>query len=404
MKVSPYEPPVRYLASSPDGDVVIDEAGENTPLILTRSDAAGIPAETEQRTGPRLTYGRYLRMVKQFITRDSYKLLLKAVSDRTGDTVTLNDIDELVIRSEKHGSMYHVARIEVGLKKTVVRFAVNVTFSPRGKDCMNREFAVLQELREKFPSFLPHTYFKGEEKYQAEKRREESALMFWGEWFTGYHEFHLTGDAIDSGQKVIIWDYDHGYKFASGRQGREIYKQAAKILTLYYDIDTFRQISPWHHSAGDFIVRVNPDDGQIDVKLITIRGYDPMIAFSTDDANNKIAALIHFLSTLSIRMRLDRLDGTGDIAWADDIYVDGVIEGFFDALKIKENAGEYSPVSVEKLIRILQHFAINDWKDVLAESLDIYSESDPDLPVILHHLNRHAENLYSAVQTFAKLS
>lgn len=402
MKASHDEPPIKFLASSPRGDIVIDDAKEKTPLVQTRSEAAGIPSNAGQGTESELTYGSYLRMVKRFIARDSYKLLLEAVSDRVGKTITLKDIDEIVIRSEKHGGIYHVARVEVSVNKILIKFATIVTYSPQGKDCMNREFAVLQELREKFPSFLPRVYFKGEEKYQAVKVGEESALMFLGEWFSGYHEFHLSVDETDSKQKVIIWDFDDGYKHASGRQYREIYKQAAKILTLYYDIDTFRQIFPWHHAAGDFIVRTEPDGGQIDVKLITARGYRPLIDFSIDDPNNKLAALIHFLSNLSIRMRLDRLDGVGDIAWADDLCVDGVIEGFFDALEVKESTGEYSIGRVEDLIRILQCLTIDDWKGVLAESLDTYSEKDPDLPLILDHLNSHAERLHSVVQMFAK--
>jgi hypothetical protein len=222
--------------------------------------------------------------------------------------------------------------------------------------------------------------------------------MFLGEWFPGYHEFHLSRDPTSSKQKVVIWDLDHGHQSVSERGGRAIYQQAAKILTLYYDIATFRQIFPWHHSAGDFIVSLDPDNGDIDVKLITIRGYDPMITFSTDNPNNKLPALIHFLSALSIRMRLDRFDGIGEIVWADDVYVDGVIEGFFDALKIKEETGEYSLGKVEELIRIVQCLTQDEWKDILTGSLDIYHESDPDLPVILYHLNNHATKLYSTVQ------
>jgi hypothetical protein len=391
-------PPIRYLASSPYGDIVIDDAKKKVPLILTRSDAAGTPRKAEQRTEPTLTYGHYLSLVQQFIARDSYRSLLEAINDRTKETIPLKDIDEIVIRSEKHGCLYHVARIEVRVKKTLIKFAVNVTFSPQGKACMNREFSVLQKLYKKYPSFLPHVYFKGEERYQAGESKQVSALMFLGEWFTGYHEFHLSMDPTGSQQKVVIWDFDHGYQSISERQGRAIYKQAAKILTLYYDINTFRQVFPWHHSAGDFIVRLDPDNRHVDVKLITIRGYNPMIDFSTDDPNNKLAALIHFLSTLSIRMRLDRLDGIGDTAWAGDVYMDGIIEGFFDALKIKERAGEYSPGKVEEFIHILQCLTKDEWKDVLAESLDVYIESDPDLPVILHHLNNHAAKLYSTVQ------
>ena len=400
MKVPLEGPPIRYLASSPYGDIVIDDAKKKIPLILTRSDAAGISCKAEQRTEPALTYGHYLCLVQQFIARDAYQLLLRAINDRRKKTtpLKLNNIDEIVIRSEKHGCLYHVARIEVRVQETLIRFVVNVTFSLRGKDCMNREFSVLQQLHKKYPSFLPHVYFKGEEKSQVEQSREVSALMFLGEWFTGYHEFHLSMDPVDSKQKVVIWNFDHGYQSVSDREGRTIYQQAAKMLTLCYDINTFRQVFPWHHSAGDFIVKLDPDNGHVDVKLITIRGYNPLVALSTDVPNNKLAALIHFLSVLSIRMRLDRLDGTGDIAWADDIYVNGVIEGFLDALKIKERAGEYNLGKVEELIHIMQCLTKDEWKNILTESLDIYDENDPDFPVILHHLNNHAAKLYSTVQ------
>lgn len=402
MKASLPEPAIKYVASSPHGDVIIDDSKKKMPLILTRSDAAGIPAKTDHSASPQLTYKDYLHLIKQFISRDSYRLLLEAVSNTAGKTVILKDIDEIVIRSEKHGSLYHVARVETVIKKNITGFAVIVTFSPQGKCCMNQELSVLQQLHDQFSlPFLPHLYFRGEEKYQAGKGGEASALMFLGEWFDGYHEFHLSVEPRDSRQKVIIWDFDHGYKYASDRQSREIYRHAAKILTLYYDIDTFKHIFPWHHAAGDFIVRVDPGDGHIDVKVITARGYDPVIALPMDGPANKHAALVHFLSTLSVRMRLDRLDGVGDIAWAGDMCVDGVVEGFFDALKTKEETGEYSLGKVEEFSRIVRCLTRDDWEDVLAESLDIYSESDPELPVILHHLKHHAHKLYSAVQAVA---
>ncbi|OEU59905.1 MAG: hypothetical protein BAW33_00900 [Desulfobacterales bacterium C00003104] len=398
-------PPVKYVVSSPHRDIILDEAADKTALICTRSDAAGVSSETDEKDLPGLTYGIYLRLIKKFIARDSYRLLIEAVSTRADRTIRLKDIDEIVIRSEKHGSVYHVARIDVVVEGNAIRFAANVAFSAEGKRCMDRELGVLRHLRSRYPfSFLPHLYFAGKEEYRTEKSAGETALISLGKWFAGYHEFHLSEDETGPGQNLIVWDYDNGFKSLSDKQGREIYRQAAKILSLYYDIDTFGQIYPWHHASGDFIVRADPCDGATDIKLITVRGYAPLIDFSTHNQSNRLAALLHFFSGLSIRMRLDRFDGTGEIAWADDRYVDGIMEGFFDALKIKENAGEYGQSKAGEFIEILRSLNADDWTDVLIESLDIYNENDPHLPVILHHLSDHAKMLRSAVQKLAAIT
>ena len=60
----------------------------------------------------------------------------------------------------------------------------------------------------------------------------------------------------------------------------EVYRQAAFILTLYYDVETFEQIFPWHHAAGDFVVKA--DEGAVDVRLVTARQYAPMIEPNDD--------------------------------------------------------------------------------------------------------------------------
>ena len=58
-----------------------------------------------------------------------------------------------------------------------------------------------------------------------------------------------------------------------------VYREAARILTLYYDVGSGAAIGPWHHAAGDFVARVSPD-GRVAVRCITVRGYGAAHDFS----------------------------------------------------------------------------------------------------------------------------
>lgn len=391
-----YEPPVRYLASSPYGDIMADDVKCQTPMILRRSD---VTDATNFGDRSKLTYGHYFEAIKGFISKDSYSLLVDTVSERLNKTITLSDIDEILIRTEKHGAVYHTASIDVIVEETSTKFAVNVAISEEGKEWLRHEFSVLQKLNSKFKlPYLPCTYFQGEVKYRSTKDMEESMLMFLGEWLEGYHEFHLSVDKRDSKQKIIVWDVDNGYKYISDEQSREIYKQASKILTLYYDTCDFRQIFPWHHAAGDFVVKM--DNRDIDVKLITTRQYESVIVFLEDNSVNKYMALTYFLLDLSMRMRLDRFDGVGDIAWADDFCVDGFMEGFFEALRFKQRTGSYNLGTAEEFIDLLKCFTQDDLECMFNVLIDAYNKAAPEVPVMIRNLHRHTEKLYSVIQAF----
>lgn len=391
-----YEPPVRYLASSPYGDIVVDDAKCQTPMILGRSDVIDT-SNLDDRS--RLTYGHYFGAIKRFISKDSYGLLVNTVSERLNKTITLGDIDEILIRTEKHGALYHSASIDVIAEKTSTKFAVNVAISEKGKEWLRHEFSVLKELNSKFKlPYLPSTYFQGKVNYRSTNDTEESMLMFLGEWLEAYHEFHLSIDKRDSRQKIIVWDVDNGYRYISDKQGREIYKQASKILTLYYDTHDFRQISPWHHAAGDFVLKIT--DANIDVKLITARQYEPMIVFLEDAAHINLMALVCFFLNLSMRMRLDRFDGIGDIAWAGDFCLDGVMEGFYEALKFKERTGAYGLGRVQEFIDLLKCFTQDDLECMFNALIDACNKAAHEFPVIINNLDRHTKKLYSVIQTF----
>jgi hypothetical protein len=78
------------------------------------------------------------------------------------------------------------------------------------------------------------------------------------------------------------------------------------------------QIFPWHHAAGDFVIRV--DGEKTSVKMITVRDYVPMAGIETEPDSEQaiLDALVIFFIHLSVRMRLDRLDGVNEVVWAPD--------------------------------------------------------------------------------------
>ena len=53
-------------------------------------------------------------------------------------------------------------------------------------------------------------------------------------------------------------------------------------------------------------------------------------------------ALFFFLLNLTLRIRLDRLDGVGEIAWADEGCLSSAFDGFFLALEEKVERGEFT--------------------------------------------------------------
>ncbi|MGC8490512.1 MAG: hypothetical protein ACP5SH_02130, partial [Syntrophobacteraceae bacterium] len=111
-----------------------------------------------------------------------------------------------------------------------------------------------------------------------------------------------------------------------------LYARAAKILTSYLDPESFSQIYPWHHAAGDFIIDANQDPPSL--KLITVRGYRPLLSRESD-SHDKMLGALHFFVNLCIRMRIDRLDGVGELAWAGADCLPGIVSGFRDAWKTK---------------------------------------------------------------------
>jgi len=344
-------------------------------------------------------YGDYFRATRSFLSANNCKTIITAVSQITNQNIKLSKIKSVNIFQEKHGEFYHPARIETIVGEKKFSFVLNVAVSETGRACMEREYELLQKLSSKFQnSYIPDVYGKDEIRLNDNL----SVSMFLGQWFEGYNEFHLSHEQADSSKKILVWDPVHGSFFLSKNQTRKLYRQAAMILTLYYDIETFNQIFPWHHAAGDFVIKIEEDE--IDLKLITVRQYAPIfdnndgIARKDRDLKFIIEGMLVFFLNLSIRMRLDRLDGVGDIMWSDDCAVEETLKGFYQALVLKPQIPLIPAPQADFFLDYLSALPESQLYDLSFSIADAYNPVAPEVPVIKDQLKSHVASLYNAIK------
>lgn len=298
---------VRYFVDSPDRPVSPDDAVWSVPLPVSRT------AHADAVDGA-CTYGDYFDGVSRFLEGPGRDAI---------ERVSARGPHELRVFLVKHGEHYHPARVEAEGSGALSQWVLNVAVSDRTRALLRREHAVLLKLAGRPKAFLPEVYAWGE----VECRPGVRMGMMLGEWFAGYHEFHLTRRS-DGALGMVVWA-PGGTRPLSDDQAAAVYRQAAYILTSYLDLEHFQAIGDWHHAAGDFVVCDQPG---VDLRLVTARDYRLMFNEPPADVAGLLHACLLFLLRLTIRNRLDRLDGTGEMAWAGPQAVAPTVDGALRAL------------------------------------------------------------------------
>ena len=266
--------------------------------------------------GDGLTYATYFAGLEAFARGEALAALGQAA--REAGCPPDGGIEELVLRAEKHGALYHPASLTVRFAGGETKLCVNVAASPAAAALLEQEAGLLTGLRQSFtPDYLPCP--------RAFARSGGLAFLL-EDWFAGFHEFHQDGTG-----RVRLWDYDAGERSLDDRTALDIYRQAASILTRHYHAATGANIGPWHHAAGDFVAQVIGKD--VSVRLITVRGYGVGQDFAeAGPLAGKLAAL-SFFTNLTLRMRLDRVDGVGDLVLAGEDVAGAAVAGFVEGLE-----------------------------------------------------------------------
>lgn len=313
----------------------------NQPLPTSRYGSAA--AERCAPEDENLSYANYFSAVTRFCAESGWKRVLLAAADRLEKPLAVDDLGPVSIFLEKHGAFYHPARIEVTAAGQRLCLVANVAVSRLGKEALFRETKALAHLNEHRPfGWFPTVYAV----------TDENPPMFLGDWFDGFHEFHLTREKEIGEPRLVIWDGAVPPRLLSEKQAAALYRTMAMILTACYDPVTTCQIFPWHHAAGDFVVRIKGE--KVSAKLITVRNYAPLTnASGPEDENGLLETVLLFFLHLSVRIRLDRLDGVSEVVWAPDSCLAPTIDGFFQGLDLTARLSGFP----ETFPRIFKRFA-----------------------------------------------
>jgi len=378
-----------YLFSSNRGDIPVEKTILERPFVAR-------PLENH----PFLTLGDFFEAIRLFIWQNQGRKLARLLQNKQGSPVKPGDIGSLAIRYEKYGTLYHVISIEVGTQKNRWKFALSVAQYRQARETLDREFHLLAHLHQKYDyPYIPQAYFKDTHEIKKGPHQETFLMALCG-WFEGYHEWHFQKEN-NQAETAVIWDMEKGYQRATKQEVCEIIRLASKILTLYFDPNTFQRIDPWHHGAGDFVVKREPKG--VDVRLITVRGYEPVVAFPADHTLSPGEGLLVFFLEMTIKMRLDKSEGMGSPLWASPIVIPPVLEGFLEALRLKEKLGDMGPFSVEAFIDHIQRLSEKKLHSKLVQLTRKYRFTDPqDFSCIRQHLKEHGLDLYRALLTFDK--
>jgi len=343
-----------------------------------------------------VTFGMYFEAARTFLEKEEISRCMAAVSQKAGSVKGPLHIRNVRICLKKHGEFYHPAKVSLIGNRWVEPFVLNVAVSDFGKRILKRETRSLKRLQGLFPRpFVPRVHASGT---VSTKAGEYGMLL--GDWFEGYHEFHLYRDDQTHREGVCVWDDTRGAHLLSKKWEPTLYQNIAYILTFYYNPVTFEEVHPWHHAAGDFVLKV--DTKRLQVRLVTVRDYRPMFHPLSDQEEKKatsqavLDALLLFFLNLSCRIRLDRESGTGEWVWADGECVGPALVGFFLAL------GEKAPLSflpaplVDCFAAYMGAMSRKDVFELLTALVIHRCRIKDEAAFVLKHLPAHADELVSA--------
>ncbi len=348
-------------------------------ILPSAPDPGGGPAAPQNT----LTYGQYFTAVADFLRHREWFPVRLDLGDAP---------QQVEIFLEKHGAFYHPARIAVATGSGRRDLAVNVAVSPAGRALLAGEASLLDSLERRFGGCrLPKVFHCRTVVLDGGR----CVPMFLAEWFTGFFEFHLTA-CPDAKGRPAVWT-PSGPRPLDAGQTRSLYREAAGLLTGYYDVLSTEQILDWHHAAGDFIVRPH-DGGDMELRLITVRRYGPLIAGAEPEFDTVLLGAALFLVHTSLRMRLDRCDGIGETLLAGPETIAPVVEGFFDALAGKVRRGQIPDELASAVAVYLGGLTVEDLAPMISACIQKRPAGDPGRILMAAAAARHGIELQRVLE------
>jgi len=335
-----------------------------------------------------ITIGDYFSASRRFLSENNFSILKTGLAAVCKRPVQTDQIDKITIFLEKHGAFYHPLKICVALNNgTDYSFVLNGAVSMSGLALIEKEYGLISSMNQMDAKYYLPCVFG----IDFIKTKNGRIGFFLGEWFEGYKEFHVTND--QDKRQVVVWDSDGTCSYIDEAKAFSIYQEIARILTCCYNIETFEQIFPWHHAAGDFVIKLEGE--KFHVKLISVRGYSPISEFEGEDEDKQehiLPSLLFFFLNLTLRMRFDRLNGTGRTVILGKEVIPSIVKGFLKALDEKTLIYDFGDMSMA-FIEFFRQFT----KDQLAGIMENTFQSCLPLETALieENLESHCKVLHA---------
>jgi hypothetical protein len=99
-------------------------------------------------------------------------------------------------------------------------------------------------------------------------------------------------------------------------------------------------------------------------------------------------------------MRLDRIDGVGDMVWSDDCAVEETLRGFYQALALKPQIPFIPAPQADFFLDYLSALPESQLYDLSFSIANAYNPLAPEVPVIKDQLKSHVGSLYHSIKEY----
>ncbi len=333
--------------------------------------------------------------MNDYLARDNWAVPMLITERVTGQPLSAESIHAVEIHLVKHGALYHPAMATLKTDGPAIQFVLNVAAGQAGRERIRTEAAHLERLYQNLNEhYLPEFFHLG----QGLSRSGKTLPMFAAQWLTGFHEVHPT-ETGGPDHPWQVWDSDRPAWYMSEEETADFFRRALYILTYCFDPFTLSAIGQWHHGAGDFIV--GRDRHKLDVRLITVRQYAPLLQLDPDETISLeilLDALTLFFLRTTLWMRIDRIDGVKDLVWADDRWVRPMWEGFIAGLDQMAAENGLPPELVEGVRQYLAAHSQASLHQLGQAMVRRLPADHPEGVLMAQHLEAHTRLLAGMVQ------
>jgi len=397
------------------GPISIESPLWHLPLAGNSADFSKDFSAADAATGPGPTIGDYFTAARAFLEKKNSRLLEAALSVLAGKGQENDTIQRVELFLEKHGAFYHPLRVKIFSETgRAAALVLNGAVSRPGLALIEDEYQLLARLEKQVATaYTPRVFGVGIQALKTSAPEKKGVLgtgseprnvgFLVGEWFEGFREFHISN--FSGKPQIAVWASNGDIDYLPLEKAAALYEQIAHILTAYYNVDTGEQVFPWHHAAGDFVV--NPAVEGFPVKLITVRGYKSLIGFEPDGpgpGDHMLPALLFFFLNLTLRIRMDRLDGVGSLVFLDENVLKAAVNGFLRGLEDKEKQFS-APEDPEGLkgtgglkdifARFMANFNREQIEAILTRLIDAWPINASEQTLAGVHLKSHAACIHS---------